>query len=369
MSEPQPPVKKPRRRLSARKRLLFALLTLGVLFGVPEAFCQVREVVRASRKPRLPVEDCPYRITRLTPGARVVREGQTISINSLGLRGPEVTPEKPPGALRVACVGASTTFGLYAKDDASTWPAMLERRLRAAGGAGRAVEVLNCGAPGWTSRASLTNLEMVVFGLKPDVVVVYHNHNDLLENRQLRYQQDSRVEDWHDLYRHQPVDLLNHSALFRLISGQFRAPYSQLIEKAPALDPEGTAAFERNLRRLVRRCQEQGAKVLLCTYPRSYRDTLAESEAAKVPELERWYGSTCPLEYPAFMEGLRLYDTIVQKVGADAKVPVVDLVNLVPNDVALYVSPIHHSEAGEEKVSGFVADALLEHRLLEPGHP
>ena len=151
MSEPEPPAKKPRRRLSARKRLLFALLTLGVLFGVPEAFCQVREVVRASRKPRLPVEDCPYRITRLTPGARVVREGQTISINSFGLRGPELTQEKPAGALRVACVGASTTFGLYAKDDASTWPALLERSLRAKG---RQVEVLNCGAPGWTSRAS-----------------------------------------------------------------------------------------------------------------------------------------------------------------------------------------------------------------------
>ncbi len=94
-----------------------------------------------------------------------------------------------------------------------------------------------------------------------------------------------------------------------------------------------------------------------------------KSEAARVPELDKWYRQTCPLEYPAFMEGLRLYDGIVRTVGADAKVPVVDLVTLVPNDVALYVSPIHHSEAGEEKVSGFVEDALLTHRLLEPGHP
>lgn len=369
MTEPEP-TKKPRRRLSARKRLLFAAVALGILLGVPEVVFQVRDAVRAARKPRLPVEDCPYRITRLTPGARVVRQGQTIDVNSFGLRGPEITQEKPAGTLRIACVGASTTFGLYAKDDASTWPAMLERALRAKG---RQVEVLNCGAPGWTSRASLTNLEMVVFGLKPDVVVIYHNHNDLLENRQARYQQDSQADDWRTLYHPTPFPqrVLQASAFFSFVRSRLRPEHAELglEKKAPALDPAGTAAFERNLRRLVRRCQEQGARVLLCTYPRAYRDTLEESRKAAVPDLEQWYGQMCPFEYPAFMEGLRLYDGIVRAVGADAKVPVVDLVSLVPNDVSLYVTPIHHSEAGEEKVSGFVRDALEAHGLLEPKHP
>lgn len=356
-----PAATRKRRPLSARKRVVFALVTLGVLFGVPEVFFQLREEVRSRRKPRVPLELCPYRGHRLIPGARAEKADRTMTVNSLGLRGPEVTLEKPAGTTRVACVGASTTFGLYAPDDAHTWPALLEGKLRAAGAK---VEVLNCGTPAWTSRQSLTNLEMAIFAMKPDVVVIYHNHNDLLENHDPQYQADSQVEDWRALYREPPSSLLEKSALLRFAKSRFKAP-KELLEKRPALDPAGVAAFERNMRRLVRRCQEQGARTLLCTYPHAYRPTYAESKAAGVPELEQWFDFGCPLEYPVFMEGLAKHDEIIRRVGAETKAPVLDLHALVPDDVKNYKSPIHHSVPGEQVVSDLVAKALAEHRLLD----
>ncbi len=332
-----------------------------MLFGVPEAFFQVREEVRARRKPRLPLEDCEHRGHRLIPGARYERPERTIEVNSFGLRGREVTLEKPPGTQRVACVGGSTTFGLYASSNDHTWPAGLERRLRAGG---RAVEVLNCGAPAWTLRSSLTNLELTVFPLGPDVVVCYHAYNDLLGNTDPRYVPDSHVDDVEALRRPRPFSLLEASALFRFVKSRLRDPYDALTEKTAKLDPEGEVAFERNLRRLVRRTREQGAKLLLCTFPWAYRETLEASRAANVPDMKQWYDAGSPFEFDVLTDGMRRYNERVRRVGEEEGVPVLDLEATFPRDVKLYVSPIHHSDEGEALVAEKVAAALVEHGLL-----
>lgn len=355
----------PRRPLSARRKALFGLLTLAALLGPTEAFFQVRERVRAARKPRLPTEPCPWRGIRLIPGARYEGLKGRIAVNSLGLRGPEVAREKPPGALRVACVGGSTTFGLFASDDAATWPARLEQRLR---GQGLAVEVLNCGAPGWPLRVSHTNLELTVFPLRPDVVVCYHAYNDLMENGSPRYHAESRVDDVQALRRDTSVALsarlIEASALLRFAKARLRDPHGRFADKAAALDPEGEAAFARNLRRLARRCREEGARLLLCTFPWAYRDSEAASRAAGVPGMAEWYDRFSPLTFPALLEGMRRYNHTIRQVGAELGVPVLDLERDFPPDLRNYVSPIHHSDEGERLVAERVAAALREHGLL-----
>jgi hypothetical protein len=42
------------------------------------------------------------------------------------MRGPEIMVPKPDNGLRVWCVGGSTTFDIYAPDNASTWPAVTQ---------------------------------------------------------------------------------------------------------------------------------------------------------------------------------------------------------------------------------------------------
>lgn len=356
-----------RRPLSRGKKVAFGLLTLLILVGVPEAFLQAREVVRAARKPRLPTEPCPWRGIRLIPGARYVGPKGKIDVNSFGLRGPEITREKPAGTRRLACVGGATTFGLYTSTNEATWPALLEGHLRRGGAT---VEVLNCGAPGWPLRVSQTNLELTVFPLQPDAVVCYHAYNDLMENLSPRYHADSRVDDVEQLRRDATADLFTRlseaTALTRFLKSRFRDPHGELEHKAAELHPEGQPAFERNLRRLVRRCREQRAKLLLCTFPWAYRETEAASRAAGVPRMEEWYDGLSPLQFPALVEGLRRYNETVRQVGKELAVPVLDLAATFPSDVRYYVSPIHHSDEGERLVAERVAAAVLEHRLLEP---
>lgn len=344
-----------RRKLSMKKRLVFSALVLGVLFGVPEVVFQIREVVRRNRKPRLPLEFDAYRGVILTPGAHYERvdQGRRVDINSDGFRGPEIGPkgETP----RILTVGGSTTFGLYTSENQKTWPLRLQALLASRGYPN---EVINAGTPGWTLRSSLTNLELRGWALEPDVVVVYHNYNDLMSNGEAQYLFDAEQDDVEALYRPPPGGVLDYSAVFRFVRSRLRDPYDKLRVKQTELTLEGVAAFEKNLRRLARRAREQGAKLALCTFPHAFRPTYEESLADGVPGIEEWYLKKGPLDYAVLLAGLAAHDEVIRTVAQEEGALLIDLSPDFPTDVSFYESPIHHSDKGEELVATRVAEAL-----------
>lgn len=115
---------------------------------------------------------------QLLPGARLEGLLIRVSINTMGFRGPDLAAERPPNGLLVWCVGGSTTFDIYAPDDASTWPAQLAVALQASL-PGRSVEVVNAGIPGEVLAGSLEDLVRWAPVVHPDYVIVYHGANDL----------------------------------------------------------------------------------------------------------------------------------------------------------------------------------------------
>ena len=63
-------------------------------------------------------------------GLRVPRPAMNykgIHINALGFRGPEITSPKPANTIRLAFLGASTTFCAEVSNDSTTWPDMVTR--------------------------------------------------------------------------------------------------------------------------------------------------------------------------------------------------------------------------------------------------
>jgi hypothetical protein len=98
-----------------------------------------------------------------------------VHINALGLRGSEIERTPPPGRTRILAIGDSMTFGFYL-EEAQTWPARLEARLRAAG---RDVEVVNGGCGAWTIDSETEFLVERGLELSPDRVLVGFFPNDL----------------------------------------------------------------------------------------------------------------------------------------------------------------------------------------------
>ncbi len=111
------------------------------------------------------------------PGFEGRWDGSWYSINSVGLRGPELTPEPAEGELRVLTLGDSCTFG-KGVTEADSWPRQLERSMAAAAPAGVTPVVANLGVNGYSGVQYRDIFLERGLSLAPDLVIVGYNLND-----------------------------------------------------------------------------------------------------------------------------------------------------------------------------------------------
>ena len=164
---------------------LTLLLPLVLLFVTAEL--GLRSLARHSDyvpKPRLPVLADHYFLGQaLIPASTYESDRARVTVNSLGFRGPEFSPQKPEGTYRIFALGGSTTFGHFpsVSSDAATYPARLESLLNAAkpDPAVTRYEVINAGVPGYLLRTSLQDLASRMLSFAPDMVIVYAGTDDL----------------------------------------------------------------------------------------------------------------------------------------------------------------------------------------------
>lgn len=104
----------------------------------------------------------PHRVTATPQGTRGTRD---------------FSPQKPPGVLRVLCVGDSFTFG-HGVDDADTYPELLFQELSRRYPNAR-FEVINAGMPLFGLLDELDYYLEKGAGLDPDLVVLQYFANDL----------------------------------------------------------------------------------------------------------------------------------------------------------------------------------------------
>lgn len=98
--------------------------------------------------------------------------GTPLQINSLGLRGPEPRNDGTP---RILALGDSCTWG-WGVRQAETFPAALQRVLDDRGG--QRYDVINAGAPGYTSHHGVLYLREHGQALRPAIVLIGFGYND-----------------------------------------------------------------------------------------------------------------------------------------------------------------------------------------------
>lgn len=97
-------------------------------------------------------------------------------VNDLGFRGATVAEAKRERAVRICCFGDSYTFG-YGVGDDETWPAQLERALRARFPM-RYVEVLNLGVDNYDTMQEVRWIEKQAARFHPDAILLAFFFND-----------------------------------------------------------------------------------------------------------------------------------------------------------------------------------------------
>lgn len=116
-------------------------------------------------------------------------------VNNLGMRGHDITVQKPPGTYRILMLGDSFTMGKGVEDE-ETFSVLLERALRkkAAGCEGsRTIEVLNGGVDSYAPILSYIALTRDFAALGPDMIVLNLDLSDLVQ--EAAYRQVARRDD------------------------------------------------------------------------------------------------------------------------------------------------------------------------------
>lgn len=273
--------------------------------------------------------------------------------NALGFRGAEFARAKPAGRYRIVCLGGSSVYDTEIPDWSLAFPAQLERALAALGHA--EVEVVNGGVGGYTSFETLVDVSLRILELEPDLLVVYHNSNDV----HARLVSPADFASDNGGYRHAWTAAdpwWDRATLVRYLGVQWGfSPRNSLEERTKVTldeerDLEACLAansprwFVRNLRAIATLARARGTDVLLATF-------------ASCPE----HGGYPAV--PTYQRGIAENNVALTELAAELELACYDFAAEMPRDLALWDDGVHNTAAGAARKAELFA-AFLAPRFL-----
>jgi lysophospholipase L1-like esterase len=249
--------------------------------------------------------------------------------NAEGYRGQSVARPKPPGELRMLAVGDSNTFGnvaSWANNLAVTFDPRTLGRQR--------TTVVNAGVPGYTSYQGRLRLEQFR-DFEPDLVLISFGGNDASPN--VAPDSALHVSGWWQRTLDRWAARLRLAALVRYVGHRLARRSDRPSSPAPSVPRVSPQEYRENLRAMIARSREMGARPVLFTRPFAYDEYAAE------------------INRP-----LRPYYFATFEVGAEDKVPVIDLHRIMGCHWSLYQDISHFNRRGHERAGRLVAQALTD---------
>lgn len=277
-------------------------------------------------------------------------------INSRGFRGHEFETD-PGDAVRVATLGASSTFGFYNKDH-TTYPYLLERLLNEGCPNGPKFEVLNLAIPKSSSDNILALFLAEALPLQPAVVTFYEGAND------------SRIQDpsisWSfsekALARLNETSLLAHyiSYLVKGREGSSRQKYSEEYARVRS------DHFIRNINEIYETVTANDMLLIVASQQRkSYsidrEDLQGVTFQQELDMVQAKYARGEELE--SYEASFIIHDQIMKDLESWAsqnQVPLVDIMDLLDNDRQLLLSWVHLHADANRKIAEAFANVILQ---------
>lgn len=283
--------------------------------------------------------------------------------NAMSFRSSTEFGSKEADALRIVCLGGSTTYGATVEDNTDTYPSQLAEILGTAVKLEHYefVEVLNLGVGGYTSVEVLKNFERYGLALDPDVVLIQCAINDVAP----RFYHDfgcgythfripmkrPKTGPIHRLWRSSRLVLTLGWGLgiYRPLTLQSwtQRPMPEANTALENLSVNGSECFEANIREMVSLCVASGTKVYLLTQP--YMD---------LPSYPGTDASTRRLE-EGYKLGLREHNAVVSKITLLTEARLIDIDREMPSNSSYFTDPIHMTAGGNRVKAEIIAGVLV----------
>ena len=304
--------------------------------------------------------------------------------NSYGFRGPASMPESPPGAVRVVCLGASESYGLY-ETPGKEWPAQLSGML-----SGPKYQVVNASVVGLPLHSYTAYLRKHVLPLKPDIVVCFIN--PLFSAVRFERTRENKSSSAPTVTAIQSAGKDNPETLLRRIVSTARAlpRIKQALKDAMAksfpsllrryqlanlqrqlddesirlrgcrpknvVSEESVANFREEIAKLVAFLESQKVKVLLSTYP----SLIDRENLTTYPEIfcdSRRFSIEFSLQ--GMIDVLEKYNAVIREVAARSGTMFVDCRSIVPKSDKYFGDNVHYTDQGARLVAEVIASQII----------
>ncbi len=292
---------------------------------------------------------------RLRPSSQGYLFHSRISINSLGMRGPEILAEKG-NVYRIVALGESTTFGCTLNPEDQPWPELLEQMIRERIHPSRPVEVINAGVPAYNLKQNVHRLDREILPLKPDMILSYHGYNGFkMLTKSLPHSKDERPAP---IFKPRPLRLLAQVE-YRLKMDLYKAKAAM---KAPPLlanfmDTEYARAYEQ----LIQTARTNRIRLVLGNF------SMAVNQESS-PEMVSFYQAGFPIVRWEIRAN-RVHSLIVNEmVKAHPEVGFIDMNSNLDGSSEKYIDLVHFTQSGRQQLAETIFAGIrkdLEADLLE----
>jgi lysophospholipase L1-like esterase len=297
------------------------------------------------------------------PGFEVRGARLDIRINSLGFRGDEISRAKPPKSLRIACLGASTTFCAEVSSNHATWPHRLQERLQAAY-PDIAIQVVNAAVSGYVAADSLKNLRHRVLPLQPDLVIYYEANNEIVsDTRELAMRNGLLASP----ARSRPVALLSkYSLMFDLgyknaviLSGR-RDVTERKINQIPRDLPNH---FISVLDQMADELAQSETPLVLSTFIVKYRREQERRTQIANADVAFYYMPWMSID--GLLDAVDVYNAAILRHATVRHLPVVDERDIIPADPEHFVDCMHLADKGADAMAARYYQFLRQSGLID----
>ena len=260
----------------------------------------------------------------------------------------DIVCPKPLDEKRIICIGASTT-GNYIKykNSVSSYPIELERLFNKKRPQEN-IKVINCGFGGWTSAELLINFVLKVFSYEPDIIIIYHGHNDISSYLTPKFEIDYSHSKKNFAFEYSkfrknkfipdvPLAFYNFLVLILLKNWNPRISLGEAIsESSPNYESEfnGLNIYERNLEHIIKICLASDINVVMSSFAHYLHKDIKDSKI-----------------HQKIRSGIEKENIVTKKLADKYKLAYVDNYNLIPSEEKYFVDSIHFSPEGMKSIA------------------
>jgi lysophospholipase L1-like esterase len=316
------------------------------------------------------------------PGARY----QKWRLNSLGYRGPELRSE----TIRIECIGASETFGLY-EAEGREYPRQLERDLNSRARKD-SFQVVNVALVGQTVATAALRVPETVDEIHPTIAIIYPSVADYIWLAWVRDNPVSsatsrmtdsgqpRVRIRIELRITERVGNLLKQALPQFVQTKLRQlvidedtvkNHYPIMDRVPN---ENVRRFQKDLLRLVAALRARGVEPVLVTHATVFGNLLPVRDWDLLVAWRKFYPM---LREGGFLDMEQRMNDVIRAVASQEQILLIDASNEMPPGRKYFVDFSHFTTAGAEMMASLLADGLeplidarlSQGRLVAPSRP